>query len=273
MIREDSSKILEEFLSYPISGTEEIFRRFEGLPGAIAGRGSDPMERYVCIPGTREDGIVLVAHADTVWDAAYGDGGENALSFENGYYKSGNGTCGIGADDHAGCAMLWLLRDSGHTLLLVNGEEKGKRGAKFLRSSNPELFARLNRHCFMLELDSYDTGRCNFNQVDNTRRFKKYITRQLGFRDDTQSGGCDLQVLCEKICGVNIGIGYHYHHTYAEYLSLAEWENTLSCVEKVLQRSHCRFRTSVPKKLQHTFAASVNFAAKALKKLLHIRSE
>ena len=68
----DSHKLLEEFLSYPLSGTEEIFVRFERLPGAVSGRGEHPLERYVCIPGTRENRIVLVAHTDTVWDEAYG---------------------------------------------------------------------------------------------------------------------------------------------------------------------------------------------------------
>ena len=51
--------------------------------------------------------------------------------FEDGVYSSGDDLCGIGADDRAGCAMLWLLRDSGHSLLILDGEEHGQVGAAF----------------------------------------------------------------------------------------------------------------------------------------------
>lgn len=129
---ETSQQLLEEFLSYPLNMAEDIFARFESLPGAVSGKGEHPLERYVCIPGTRENKIVLVAHADTVWDDAYGKPAQTTVTFEDGCFKSTNPNCGIGADDRAGCAMLWALRDSGHTILLVNGEEKGKWGAKFL---------------------------------------------------------------------------------------------------------------------------------------------
>ena len=246
----DSHKLLEEFLSYPLSGTEEIFARFEQLPGAVSGRGEHPLERYVCIPGTRENRIVLVAHTDTVWDEAYGRPAEGAVCFENGVFKSANPDCGIGADDRAGCAMLWALRNSGHTLLLVNGEEKGKRGAKFLKKSNPELFRFLNNHQFMIELDWQGSGGCLFNQVDYTKRFHTYITDVLGFQDDKKSGGCDLQILCKRICGVNIGVGYHGWHRPAEYLNVQEWENTYDRLQKFLALEHPKFPTSVWKRIR-----------------------
>ena len=41
------------------------------------------------------------------------------------FYRSGVYDEGIGADDRAGCAILWLLKDSGHSLLVTNGEEIG----------------------------------------------------------------------------------------------------------------------------------------------------
>lgn len=240
----DAYKLLEEFLSYPLDRTEEIFARFEALPGAVFGRGAQTLERYVCIPGTRENRIVLVAHTDTVWDDAYGHPAEASVCFEDGVFKSANPNCGIGADDRAGCAMLWALRNSGHTLLLVNGEEKGKIGAHFLRKSNPKLFRELNCHQFMVELDWRGTGGCLFNQVDYTKGFHTYITDVLGFRDDQKSGGCDLQVLCQKICGVNIGVGYYGWHRPGERLSVQEWENTYRCLQRFLEMEHPQFPTS-----------------------------
>ena len=246
----DTKELLEEFLFYPLDRTEEIFARFEALPGAVFGRGEHPMERYVCVPGSRENRIVLVAHADTVWDAAYGRPAEGAVCFEDGVFKSANPNCGIGADDRAGCAMLWALRNSGHTLLLVNGEEKGKIGARFLRKSNPELFKELNRHRFMIELDWRGTGGCLFNQVDYTKRFHDYITDVLGFQDDRTSGGCDLQVLCHKICGVNVGVGYYGWHRPGECLNVQEWENTYNCLLKFLESEHPQFPISRWKRMR-----------------------
>lgn len=245
---ETNCQLLEDFLSYPLNTTDDIFARFESLPGAIAGKGDNTLQRYVCIPGSRKNKVVLVAHADTVWDDAYGHPANGAVYFESGLFKGTNPDCGIGSDDRAGCAMLWALRDSGHTILLVNGEEKGKHGAKHLRQSNPKLFRFLNQHQFMIELDWCGTGSCLYNQVDYTRRFHKYITNTLGFQDDRKPGGSDLQILCQRICGVNIGVGYHNWHRPEEYLSLEEWENTLSCLERFLGLDHPKFRISITKK-------------------------
>lgn len=268
---ETSQQLLEEFLSYPLNTAEDIFARFESIPGAIVGKGETDLERYVCIPGTRENRIVLVAHADTIWDNAYGKPAHTTVTFDDGIFKGTNPDCGIGADDRAGCAMLWALRDCGHTILLVNGEEKGKHGAKFLRQSNPKLFRFLNRHQFMLELDWRGTELCVFNQVDYTKRFYKYITNVLKFQDDQKPGGCDLQILCRRICGVNIGVGYHAWHRAKEYLVLSEWENTLSCLQQFLQQPHPKFRLSVVKKPLRFLVRVRNKICRVIKSLLPSR--
>lgn len=248
---ESSQEILNKFLSLPLSSADGIFAAFESLPGAIAGRGEKPLERYVCIPGTRENKIVLVAHCDTVWDECYGQPAETTVVFEDGLFRGTNPNCGLGADDRAGCAMLWALRDCGHTLLLVNGEEKGKVGARFLKESNPALFRQLNRHQFMIELDWQGTGGCLFNQVDNTEKFRSYVIEKLGYRDDAHKGGCDLEVLCRRICGINIGVGYHAYHKPGEYLSLKEWEDSRSHLQRILAMEHPRFPTKLTKRIRH----------------------
>jgi len=253
---EMSRQIIEKFINCPINSADDIFTPFEALPGAIAARGKEPLQRYVCIPGSRKNKLVLVAHTDTVWDRAYGRDGENTVVFEDGWYKGTNLHCGIGADDRAGCAMLWALRDCGHTLLLVDGEEKGKIGAKFLKENDPKLFRWLNRHRFMIELDWQGTGGCLFNQVDNTERFRSYVMTVLDYKDDAHKGGCDLQILCRKICGMNIGVGYHNYHRPEEALCLSEWENTLSHLEKILAMEHPRFTTKLSKRIRY-FLGSV----------------
>ena len=263
-----SQQLLEEFLSYPLNSADDIFARFESLPMAIIGKGTTSLERYVCIPGTKENKIVLVAHADTVWDDAYGTPAQTTVYFEDGIFKGTNPNCGIGADDRAGCAMLWALRDSGHTILLVNGEEKGKHGAKFLRQSNPKLFRFLNRHQFMIELDTFGLNRCKFYQVDNTSRFQNYIQNSLQFHDDEHTGGCDLQILCRRICGTNISVGYHCYHLPQEYLNLAEWESTLSCLQQFLQQTHPKFRINIMKKPLRFLVRVRNKICRVMKGLL-----
>ena len=58
----ENEKLLYDFLNIPLDSGDEIFERFATLPGAISGVGKNPLERYVYIPGTRKDRVVLVAH-------------------------------------------------------------------------------------------------------------------------------------------------------------------------------------------------------------------
>ncbi len=235
--------MLLPFLNMPLDSADAVLEKFAALPGAIVGKGEKTLQRYVCIPGSRKDRVVLVAHTDTVWDQAYQKpfSGDRSVIFEDGIFRSANADCGIGGDCRAGCAMLWALKDCGHTLLLVDGEEHGKHGAKYLKKSNPRLFRELNRHRYMIEFDWRGTDGCLFNQVDNTKTFKKYIEEDLGFPDSKKDGGCDLQVLCRRICGVNLGVGYHFCHTPKESVVLSEWENTLQKARAFLAQPQKRY--------------------------------
>lgn len=236
---------LSDFLNTPINSGDAIFERFAALAGATVGKGTAPLQRYVYIPGTRSDRVVLVAHIDTVWDGAYKRPfeGTHSVIFEDGVFRSVTPECGIGADDRAGCAMLWQMRECGHSILIVDGEEYGKVGAKYLKKSNPKLFRELNRHAYMIELDWMGTNSCLFNQVDNTDKFKRYIENELGFIDSKASGGCDLQILCRHVCGVNVGVGYYGWHTAQETLVFAEWENTLHRLSDHLAKPQPRFKS------------------------------
>lgn len=244
-----NQQLLEQFLNTPLSNGDEIFRMFSTLPGAVAAQGKKPLERYVYVPGTRKNRVLLVAHADTVWDQSYGKAAETTVVFKDGVFSGTNPKCGIGADDRAGCAMLWALRDSGHSLLLVDGEEHGKRGAAFLRRRSFSLYRQINRHQFMIELDWQGTGTCLYNQVDNTPEFKQYIADVLGVSEADSTGGCDLQVLCDAVCGVNVGVGYHMFHRAGESLVLDEWEQTLERLRLFLCKEHPRFTIPAQKRI------------------------
>ena len=256
-MEQDNIEILGAFLNAPLDNGDTIFNMFKALPNAVYGEGEGAMERYVYVPGTREDRVVLVAHIDTVWDKSYDKGLSQAVErkvlFDNGIFHSGSKDCGIGADDRAGCAMLWRLKDSGHSILIVDGEEHGKHGARYLKKSNKSLFNELNNHCFMIELDHMSTNHVSFIQVHNTRRFKNYFKRSTGFVDRRLGGGCDLQILSKKICGANVGVGYYNYHTSKEVLVLKEWENTCSVLKRLLNREQKRYRTSVLKRILSFF--------------------
>lgn len=241
---ESTRALLESFLRLPLADSDAVFRRFSSLPHAVEGIGSHPMERYLYIPGKRQDRILLVAHADTVWKAC-GDGGPSApteFKLSGDTYHSVNPVRGIGADDRAGCAMLWALRDSGHSLLLLDGEEDGKIGARFLRRHAPRLFREINRtHRMMIALDAPGTHTCIFDQVDYTPAFRAYVETKLRISQGNLGGGSDLQFLCHKICGVNYGVGYLGHHTPGEMLSFSGWSSAYRELRSFLEKEHPRF--------------------------------
>lgn len=274
MSQSEHHALLTQFLSYSVSEADELFDVFAALPGAQSGRGAALLERYVYVPGTRPDRVLLVAHADTVWDVSYTKrpAEPTQLVFEDGVFRNAASDHGIGADDRAGCAMLYALRESGHSLLLVHGEEHGKKGARYLRRYNKPLFKELNRHRYMIEFDWCGTNSCLFNQVDYSDRFKKYIEGSLGFIDSEKTGGCDLQVLCRKRSGVNLGVGYHGFHTAKETLCLAEWENTYKMMAEFLQKEQPRFPVGKKRRFVSNMKQIPMYAKAAVNKMKKLLS-
>jgi len=191
--------ILLDFLRYPLGSTESIFERFTRLPNAQSfGNGN---ERSVFVPGSRRNKVLLIAHADTFWDndAAYSSIGE--IVVENGLIS--NPTSGLGADDRAGCAILWLLKDIGHSLLITSGEEKGSLASKNLTESHTRFLKTLNEdHQFMVQFD-----RCNgkdFKCYDvGSDDFRKYIEKTIHYIEADRKRSTDIKYLCKTVCGVN----------------------------------------------------------------------
>ena len=64
----EEREALEKFLSMSVKSSDEVIDTFANLPNAIYKQGKKPNERFVYIPGTRDDKVLLIAHADTVWD-------------------------------------------------------------------------------------------------------------------------------------------------------------------------------------------------------------
>ena len=146
---QDEISVLEHFLKMPLNNAESVLDEFRKLDGAKYYPSSSPIDKdsFVYVPGTRKDRVLLVAHADTFFDYPEALG---SIVIEEGTYFSGSKGLGIGADDRAGCAILWLLRDMGHSLLVTNSEEYGSLAAMRIAARLPQLYDELNGHCYIL---------------------------------------------------------------------------------------------------------------------------
>ena len=241
MDRSTAKSVLEEFCSYPIGSVEAIFHRFCELPDAICHFDGDK-RNFVYVPGKREDRVLLVAHADTVWDELYARGSyKQELKEHYGVYSGKNKQCGIGADDRAGCAILWLLRNSGHSLLIVDGEEYGQIGSYHIMDSYPEIFDELNAHSYMVQFDRRENRNYKVYDLPVSDEFIDFIEDTTGYYDAGRRSSTDIVVLCRGICGVNLSIGYYDEHTSRERLVFDEWYSTLELAESFLEKEQKRY--------------------------------
>jgi len=203
---------------------DEVITEFGKLPGALTIGDKD--QRFVYIPGNRKDKVLLVAHTDTVWDK------KPSIEYKSGVYSSKDPNVGIGADDRAGVAMLWNLRNLGHSLLLPCGEEKGCIGSKYLVSL-PEYKAIIAEHMFALQFDRMGSEDIACYDVASDE-FKDHIEKNMPGFKRTHGSNTDICVLCDTICGCNLSIGYYRQHQKEEVLYRASWENTLLMTRKFL---------------------------------------
>ncbi|MCX6878724.1 MAG: hypothetical protein NTW21_33665 [Verrucomicrobia bacterium] len=99
-----------------------------------------------------------------VWDGYWGrtrGTPEDDIPFveENAIIRSADPERGIGADDRAGLAILWLLRELGHSLMVTDLEEPGRLGSTRLREYEPEILAQINcDHAFAIQFDRRNSG-------------------------------------------------------------------------------------------------------------------
>ena len=215
--RERDIKTLKAFLGCNLKNADAIFTQFEKLDGAKLYKGKIANERFLFRKGTREDAVTLVAHADTVFkggtrfdypSTSSRNQYANGLDFYSKYVLStynppksrpintkqtivskmvkgqeilagSNRDVGIGADDRAGCAILWLLQNSGHNLLVLDGEESGCLGARFLMKDHPEIRAEIEKSRFCIEFDRHGKEDYKCYEIPVEDKFKRYRLRQI----------------------------------------------------------------------------------------------
>ena len=221
----NDADVLLEFLKMPLGNSDEVFKTFSTLPGAIH-RGIE-LEQFLFVKGKRDDRVLLVAHADTHWDTRNRDNGHTPQEIvqENGVIRNAHG--GLGADDRAGCAILWLLRDMGHSLLITDGEERGGRGSDWLMNENRDIADEINdNHQFAIQFDRRN-GKDFKCYTVGTDEFRAYVQQSTGYSEPNRSAYTDVVTLCRRITGVNLSIGYQNEHSNNERLVLQDWQHTL----------------------------------------------
>ena len=206
---------------------DDVIHRFANMKGSfVDGKGK---KRFVYNPGTRKNKVLLVAHCDTV----FGDN-DISISFEKGAYSSKSKKTGIGADDRAGCAVLWELKDMGHSLLVVSGEESGCQGSSWMMDSDYWKKEINDTHQFVIQIDRRDKNDIVFYDVGSPD-FTKWLEHETGYKK--AEGSCtDIRKLCRETCGVNFSTGYYNEHTSDEKLVYSEWVRTINTIRKLISK-------------------------------------
>lgn len=236
----DDLRVLKAFLKYPLSSGNSILQRFSTLAGAEYRQGKG-QEQFVYVRGWRKNKVLLVAHVDTIWhEFQQEEGPLFPKFFEDGpLIWSGSEAFGIGADDRAGCAILWLLRDLGHSLLLTDGEEGGRIGSCWLMGdpSNQDLREEVQRnHQFVVQFDRRNGRDYKCYRV-GTDLFKNYVEAKTGYTEPDRYYFTDIVTLCRDICGVNLSVGYQNEHSPQEVLDTDDWSHTLNLARNWLSET------------------------------------
>lgn len=239
--------IHEQLINWMRMKEDDVLGVFGKLPKAFSsgkGRG-----KFVFIEGTRQDKALLVAHCDTVWPGLiikpkYENGiissqrtGKQLVEYDKNTVIEYDGI-GIGADDRAGCAILWELRNLGHSLLVVSGEESGGVASSAI-AENEWWQRKIAEHSFAIEFDRHGSDDIVFYNV-GTNKFVSYVKGKTKYTP-RRGTFTDISNLCQDICGVNISVGYHNEHTGEEHLVLSQWQKTLDTARNWLSKPVERF--------------------------------
>jgi hypothetical protein len=141
--------------------------------------------------------------------------------------------------------MLWLLRDLGHNLLILDGMIDNRLGAQAVRDKYPEIRKYIADSSFMMQFSCEGKDVFDFHKMPNSQDFCFYIAEETDFGIDKDAGGDTeaINVVCEmeNICGVNMPAGYYDTHTPDEYLVIADWLSVLDITERMLSKPLRRY--------------------------------
>lgn len=240
--------VLDEFMNMSIYSTDEVFDKFltdkAGKMHKVGGH------KFYFKPGYRNDRILIVAHADTVWDTRYDLLNNQKAKFNNlpkksktlvqsrnSYYSTG--LDGIGVDDRAGVAIAWILKDTGNSILITDEEEIGAQTSRAIMR-NEDLAELIGSHRYILQLDL--SGAKEFKCYGaGSEDFKTMMEFTTHYRMRPNYSYTDVKFLGEKICGANLSIGYFDEHTKDEILDKKTWLQSLKVAKKLANQKHQQF--------------------------------
>ncbi len=260
-MKQSDIEVLREFLSLPLESADKVFEKFQTQEGAELFTGKLPGQRFLFKRGTRSDRITLIAHADTVFITNPPIKQEIVSVINNGeeWFVGKDSRVGIGGDCRAGCAILWLLANSGHNILLTDGEEASERGmaigAQFLIKEHPEIYKEINDSNFLLEFDTDRGNIFDFSAADGTKEFKKFIAKNTGLSFESPSYPTDITFLSNarvggKVCCVSVSTGVYEMHSPKERVNTKEWQDILNMSRTFVQKEMPRFE--LPQKKDRT---------------------
>jgi hypothetical protein len=136
------------------------------------------------------------------------------------------------------------LKDSGHNLLITDGEELGQIAARWLVNHNTDIAKIIYNSSFIIQFDRRNGNEYKFYDIPVSNEFENYIQQETGYTNAGKDSFTDIVTLCrslESCCGVNLSVGYYHEHCPSETLNIEEWRNTLKIAEKMLAKQLKRF--------------------------------
>jgi hypothetical protein len=214
---------------------------------------------YLYVPSTRKNGVVLVAHMDTVWDGDFdprtididvvGSIVYNSLITARSPHsleRDSSPLTGIGADDRLGVATLYamvqmkIIQETGHGLLITCGEEI-VLGSYIISRHQPLIDAlEKDQVKLFIELD-YPGVACFTNYGMESKKFLKSVEELTGF-GRVNGSFSDIAALGEStgIPGINWAIGYYRPHKSREYIDLEHWQYNVHHLAKFIQDKYLK---------------------------------
>lgn len=200
--------------------------------------------RFLYIEGERANKALMFAHADHVW----GDIRTNPVVLGNVIYskdaeiayKAGiqiqemkdENIPGIGADDRVGCFIISQLMQTGNSLLITEGEEMAL--GPILLSQLDFIQRIVHQHAFGIEFDRGGNSDLVFYNGEN-EAFKSFINRYFPTYSEQKGSFSDILPICKnRIPSVNVSVGYHRAHSYAEHVLLSDVDMALKYGKNLL---------------------------------------
>jgi len=167
---------------------------------------------------------------------------ESIFTSEGEIIRGTNPNVCLGADDRAGMAMVWLLADLGHNIIITDGEEMGLLGADFLMEdpSNKDIRDEINKALFGINFDKPGNGVVDYYSIPCTEHFKQFC--ENAYKGFTRAPVSAVRSDAVALSGpgqpsyVTPSVGYRKHHTPNEEIVFDHWVKTLYKTQELLKR-------------------------------------